>query len=83
MRRTLKPTVDISWSAKTVKDYMFRPVMQAQLGKDSTTELTTKEIDKVFNTISRHLGETIGVYQEFPSMETFLLNEQAKRRKRG
>ena len=80
MRRTLKPSVDIPWSGETVKEYIFRPIMRAQLNIDSTTELTTKDIDAVFDTISKCLGENIGVHQEFPSIETLLLEKQAKER---
>lgn len=80
MRRTLKPAIDIPWSGETVKEYMFKPIMRAQLNKQSTTQLTTKEIDEVLNTISKHLGETIGVYQEFPSVEQLIREKQAKER---
>ncbi len=80
MRRTLKAHVDIPWNAETIKEYIFRPIMRAQLNKESTTELTTKEIDAVFDTISKHLGENIGVHQDFPSIETQLHEMQARRR---
>ncbi len=69
MRKTLKPGVEIPWSGNTVKDYLFRPIMKAQTGKDSTTELTTKEIDAVYDTLNRHLGEKFGVTVGFPSNE--------------
>lgn len=80
MRRTLKETVEIPWNAKTVKEYLWRPIQQAQLQKDSTTELTTKEIDDVFGTLNRHLGEKFGLSSEFPSIETIILNQQAAKR---
>ena len=69
MRKTLKPGVEIPWSGNTVKDYLFRPIMKAQTGKDSTTELTTKEIDAVYDTLNRLLGEKFGVTVGFPSNE--------------
>lgn len=69
MRKTLKPGVEIPWSGNTVKDYLFRPIMKAQTGKDSTTELTTKEIDAVYDTLNRHLDEKFGVTVGFPSNE--------------
>jgi hypothetical protein len=70
MRRTLKPGIDIPWSGKTVKEYLWRPVMQSQLGIESTTMLTTKDIDKVFETLTRHLGMKFGLIVDFPSIET-------------
>lgn len=75
MRRTLKPSIDIPWSGDTVKEYLWRPVQQAQVQKKSTTELTTKEIDEVFDTINRHLGTKFGLYMAFPSIETLMQEE--------
>lgn len=72
MRKTLKPSIDIPWNGETVKEYLWRPVQQAQLGKKSTTELTTKEIDLVFDTINRHLGDKFGIYVPFPSIESLM-----------
>ena len=78
MRKTLKPSIDIPWTGKTIKEYMWRPVMQAQLGKESTTELTTKEIDLVFETINRHLGEKFGLHVPFPSIDTLMMEDLTK-----
>lgn len=70
MRKTLKPAVDIPWSKDTIKDYLWRPIQIAQLQKESTTNLTTTEIDKVWETLNRHLSERFGLSVEFPSLET-------------
>lgn len=72
MRKTLKPGVEIPWSARSVKEYLWRPVQEAQLNKKSTTELTTVEIDKVFDTLNKHLGEKFGLHTPFPSIETLI-----------
>jgi len=69
MKRTLKPGIDIPWSPATVKEYLWKPIQNAQLMKDSTTELTTKDIDIVYDTLNRHLSEKTGVHVEFPSNE--------------
>lgn len=79
MRRTLKEGVDIPWNADTVKNYLWRPIQNAQLGKESTTDLTTKDIDAVFETLNRHLGEKLGVHTAFPSIDEILLNEKSER----
>ena len=75
MRRTLKEGVEIPWNAKTVKDYLWRPVQQAQLEKESTTELTTKEIDEVFDTLNRYLGEKFGLHVHFPSIDEVIIRQ--------
>lgn len=76
MRKTLKPSVDIPWLKESVKDYLWRPVQEAVMGKKSTTELTTKDIDKVFEILNRHLGEKFGIELEFPSVEEVLRRQE-------
>jgi len=78
MRKTLKPSVDIPWNSKTVKEFLWRPVMKAQLGKESTTDLTTKEIDLVFETITRHFAEKFGISVAFPSIEELMMENRLK-----
>ena len=72
MKVVLKPEVDIPWTKETVKDFLWRSVQKAQLGKRSTTELTTKDIDKIYDTLTRHLGEKFGVFVSFPSVESLI-----------
>lgn len=76
MRTVLKPEVNIDWNDKMIKEYLWRPVQEVQLGKKSTTELTTVEIDKVFDTINRHLGEKFGLHVPFPSIEEIILQQK-------
>lgn len=79
MKRTLKESVEIPWSADTVKNYLWRPIQNAQLGKESTTELTTKDIDAVFETLNRHLGDKLGIHAAFPSIDEILINQMFDR----
>ena len=73
MRATLKPEISIPWTGETIKDFLWRPVQKAQLKKESTTELTTSEIDVIWETLNRHLGEKFGVHVPFPSIEELSL----------
>src|SRR5262245_12906276 len=68
MRVVLKPSVEIPWTPKTVKEYLWRAVQRIQLRKESTTELTTTEIDKVVQTLNAHLAK-FGIEQQFPSIQ--------------
>ena len=77
-RKVLKPSIAIPWTPHSIKEQLFRPVMKAQLGKESTTELTTTEIDKVYDTINRHLGDTFGLTVAFPSVEEILYQLRIK-----
>lgn len=76
MRTLLKPEVEIPWSGDTVKNYLWRPIMRLQLQKNSTTEMTTKDIDLVFDTMNRHLAKH-GIHEPFPSLEE-IINRQRK-----
>jgi len=78
MRKTLKPEIEIPWSSATIKEYLWRPIQVSQLHKESTTDLTTKEIDIVYNTIARHLSEKFGVIQDFPSIESIIIKQNNK-----
>lgn len=73
MRKVLKPGIDIPWTSKNIKEFLWRPIQKSLLQKDSTTELTTVDIDRVLDILHRHLGEKFGVAQEFPSIETIML----------
>ena len=69
-RKILKPSVSIPWTMQAIKEQLVKPVLKAYNGKTSTTQLTTKEIDKIVEIITRHLGEKFGVSPtEFPSIE--------------
>lgn len=72
MKVVLKPSIQIDWTKDTIKEYLWRPIQYALLGKKSTTELLKKEdIDKVFDHLNRHLSEKFGVLVEFPSIENY------------
>lgn len=78
MKRTLRHDIEIPWDERSVKEYLWRPVQDAQLGKESTTELTTKDIDTIYETLNRYLGERTGVHVPFPSIEEQLLERREK-----
>jgi len=73
MKKVLKPTVDIPWTTQTVKEYIWKGIQNAQLQKKSTTELTTKEVTEIYETINRHLGEKFELHVPFPSIEEILI----------
>ena len=45
MKKVLKPEIDIPWNKDTICEFLWKPIMKIQTGKESTTELTTKEIE--------------------------------------
>ena len=66
MRKVLKEEFEISWTAENVKNCLWRPIQQALLQKDSTTELTTDEVNKVYELLNRNLAEKFGIVLQFP-----------------
>lgn len=53
--------VEVPWSQETVKEVLFKPILKAMTGKESTTEANTTDYDAVYHVLIRHLGEKLGV----------------------
>ncbi len=72
MRVVLKPQISIPWTKESVKEYLFRPIMQAMYAKQSTKELEkAEEPGAVWETMMRFLMEKHHIeYIPFPSYET-------------
>ena len=62
------PIIDIPWSKKTVKEILWRKSQIEELGKVSTTKLSTKDVDKVYDTLNRYLAQA-GIHEPWPSLE--------------
>jgi stalled ribosome rescue protein Dom34 len=75
MKTVLKPGVDIPWSKESVKEFIWKPIQRAYKIKDSTTALETKDINIIYETITRHLGEKFGITEPFPSIEEVMFEE--------
>ena len=61
--------VDIPWTPYNIKEFLWRPIQRSMFGKISTTKLSTKDIDKIYDTINRVISERTGVHVAFPSVE--------------
>lgn len=77
LRKVLKPEVNIPWTTVSVKTFLWKPIQKAMTGKTSTTKLLKgkKEIDLIFDTLNRHLGEKFGIAQDFPSIQTLMKSD--------
>lgn len=76
MLKTLKAEAEIPWTAVTVKEILFKQLMKAMLHKESTTQLTTKELTLVSETLIRYLGEKHSLETSFPSIETLIMEQR-------
>lgn len=68
MKVVLKPEYELWWNGTSVKNHLWKPLQQAMYGKRSTTELTTAEVDKVFQQIQKIIGEKFHLELQFPSI---------------
>lgn len=78
MMKVLKQEAEIPWQAESIKEYLWRPIQEAQTGKKSTTKLDTKEVGEVYETLNRHLGERFNVHVPFPSIDYLIVKEEGK-----
>ena len=69
IKSVINDSLQIPWTETHIKELLWRPVQKEMLGKDSTTKLTTKEIDLVYDVINKSLGERCSVFVPFPSRE--------------
>lgn len=74
---TLHQEMEIPWTPTMIKELLWRPTMRAMLGKESTTEMTTKDLDTIFEPIARYLAKK-GIETHFPSIEEIMLANLTK-----
>lgn len=62
---------DAPWDKNRVKELIWRSTQNKVTGKQSTTQLETKEIDAVFMVIQKALAD-LGIEIHFPSIDSLL-----------
>ena len=63
----IKP--DTNWTMESVKELIWRPVMQSVIGKKSTTKLTRQEVNDVYMALDAALQQKLDISVEFPHIE--------------
>lgn len=64
--------VDVQWTGELVKEWIWRPLQKVITDKKSTTQLTTKEIDPIYEVIHKHYSQK-GIELFFPSRFNYFL----------
>ena len=67
--------IDAPWDGARVKELIWREVQKKMTGKESTTQLTTKEINEIFEAIHLALANK-GIEIQWPAIETLIMNER-------
>ena len=65
-----KLEIEIQWTPENVGDIIWRPIQKALTNTTSTTELTTKQVDEVYEHIAKFLAEKFSLNIPFPSEES-------------
>lgn len=61
-----KQGVEIPWSQDGIKDDVWRVIQVAILKKESTVDLSSEEVSKVYEVVNRFTAEKFGVSVPFP-----------------
>ncbi len=73
MQIVLKPTYELRWDMKAIKEHLFKPVSKMLFHVDGTTQLNTIEVKKVHEQLMMMLMESPKLkeldYIDFPSEE--------------
>lgn len=70
--KTLRHDVEIDWNQKLFKELMWKPIQKAITKKNSTADLESGELQIVWETLNRHLGQKLGIHTPFPSLEVMI-----------
>ncbi len=70
MRKTLtKRTIEIPWNEARIKDALWVDLQRIMTKKEHTSDLNTKEVSEVYETLNRWTASQLGVSVPFPSRE--------------
>lgn len=62
--------IEADYTKESIKE-LFRSFLRSKYGKGSTTQMTTKEVQSVWEEVNRHLSQ-FGFHCPFPSQETMI-----------
>lgn len=72
VKKTLRADFDLDWSSSLFKELIWRPIQKVITKKNSSSELSSGELQIIWDTINRHLGEKFGLHTPFPSLEVMI-----------
>jgi len=63
--------MEIRYTAELVKAHIWKPIQETLFKKESTTKLTTQEMNEIITVLNKFFSER-GVYIAFPSIESLI-----------
>lgn len=82
VQTVLSEGIELEWTAVLVKEILFKRIAKLMFDRDSTTQLSTKELQEVWENMSRALGQ-LGISIPFPSTEENLLQDLIQNHERS
>lgn len=67
--------MEMTYTAEIVKEFIWRPIQITLFKKESTTKLTTQEMNEIITVLNKFFSER-GVYIAFPSIESLIDREK-------
>ena len=69
IQKVLAETADIPITADAIKEYMWKPIQKDLTRKSSTANLTTSEVNMIYEVLNRYTAENFGIHIPFPSYD--------------
>lgn len=68
MQEVLSKAVPVKWTMESVKEVIWKRIQVVMYpDKPSTTQLDTKDVNEVYQVISRHMATEFNIKQSFPN----------------
>lgn len=72
-RKFFRPEVEIPITAAMLKNDAWRPIQRAMFDIESTTDLSTTQMQQVYEVFARHLAQSHDIAIEWPCRETQIM----------
>ena len=60
------PEYELPWNQAAIKEHLWRPIMLAMTGHESTVDCDRKEYGQIYDVLTRNLGEKLGITVLWP-----------------
>ena len=74
MKSLIREGIKIPCTDYYLKKEIFKPTILQMYGKESTSQLTTKEITEVYEFVDKVIAERTGVHVDWPCIENLINN---------
>ena len=77
-KKAVRQDFDMMFSELLFKEAIWKPIQKSLFGETSTRELTSKQIDQIYDIINKHFSEIHEMHIPFPSIEEMIDREREK-----